>query len=160
MGSKHRKMQYSVDLPQANSILQRENFQMPQKKASSNSDLCNIPIINSYDSNQNYLPPIQRRYSPNGADINDGKFDLQNKKVINMFEKQNKYLSQIASNMVLQDNQRIIDENKRLEEKMKRLKKESLIKDQERKMAELLIEKSHSKGQTNDIEKKKKPDDG
>ena len=158
MDSKHRKMQYSVDLPQANSLLQRENFQMPQKKASSNSDLCNIPIINGYDSNQNYLPPIQR-YSPNGAEINDGAFDLQNKKVINMFEKQNKYLSQIASNMVLQDNQRIMDENKRLEEKIKRLKKESLMKDQERKIAELLIEKSNSKAQTNDIEKKKKPDD-
>ena len=78
---------------------------------------------------------------------------MEDHKVTNLFEKQNKYLSQIASSMVLQNNERKYDENRKLKERIRKLEMETLMKEQEKKIVDLLSNRNSSKSPINRKEK-------
>ena len=120
-----------------------DNFMQQSIIQMKKSNTSVIPILNksnfaAYSQFPKIMAPFISRTEPD-----DSKY-MEDHKVTNLFEKQNKYLSQIATSMVLQNTERKYDENRKLEERIRKLEMETLMKEQEKKIAELLA-KTHQK---------------
>ena len=115
---------------------------MPQIRRSFSS----VPSIPPNKNKNNFgghleFPKVTRPflYITESEEDDDDSDYMEDKKVVNLFEKQNKYLNEIVSGMALQNNnERKLEENRQLEERIKKLEMETVMKEQEKNLNKLV----------------------